>query len=554
MQFVQPTKFDDAIKKLGAKSPIGAQLSSREWSAVPVALRERAIWSANIESVRFVQDMKNDLADFLNGARDPQTGALKVGSRAKFIELMRRKAIAQGLGPIDPDDAGTIKDIRSERRLGLIFDTQVKSARAYGNRQQGMDPDVLNEFPGQRFIRVAAVTEERTAHVPFEDQVFLKTDLKIWLRINQDFGVPWGPWGWGCGHDVEDVDRDTCDALGLTQPGQIIAGRDDEDFNQHLKSSVRNLDPELIRFLRAKFGNQIRIENGVAEWNSAAPADPAPTVTPPPPVPQPKPAPSIPSPLVGEGQGEGLPQKKWLQPLDSLANQYKEARYPEKEALREKARELLSVPADRRKGVKFEPGLTAPKSNLSRTVEKIADTGNESIAQFVRPQLTQKTNVKVFHTSDHRAYYHPTQQAVYLNVGSDRSTAAHEIMHGIEIQNPAVLRAAAEFLLSRRREVQVGIFKSPEQPKQLRALTGMNYSGFEIAIEDDWVKRGGTVYAGKVYFRPGRRELDKWNDVDATEVLTTGIERLMADPLAFYLNDPDWFNFMIETVGIGKSL
>ena len=21
-----------------------------------------------------------------------------------------------------------------------------------------------------------------------------------------EFGVPWGPWGWGCGDDVEDVD------------------------------------------------------------------------------------------------------------------------------------------------------------------------------------------------------------------------------------------------------------------------------------------------------------------------------------------------------------
>jgi hypothetical protein len=57
MQFVAPIKFEAAIQKLGARSPIGAQLSSQQWSAVPVALRERALWSATIESLRFGQDL-----------------------------------------------------------------------------------------------------------------------------------------------------------------------------------------------------------------------------------------------------------------------------------------------------------------------------------------------------------------------------------------------------------------------------------------------------------------------------------------------------------------
>lgn len=266
MQFVTPIKFEDAIQKLGARSPIGAQLSSRQWSAVPVALRERAIWSATIESVRYAQNLKDSLTDFLSASRDSETGLLAIGSRAKFIEEMRRQAIAQGLGPIDPEDAGTIKDIRSESRLGLIFDVNTKAARAFGDRKQGLDPDVLNEFPAQRFIRVQDVKTERESHIPFEGVVGLKTDLDLWLRINQDFGVPWAPWGWGCGHDVEDVDRDESDRLGLTQPNQPVPGAGDEDFNDHLAASVKNLDPDLIHFLREKFGPQITIQNGQATW------------------------------------------------------------------------------------------------------------------------------------------------------------------------------------------------------------------------------------------------------------------------------------------------
>jgi hypothetical protein len=266
MQFVAPIRFEDAIQKLGARSPIGAQLSSQQWSAAPVALRERAIWSATIESVRFVQDFKNGLNDFLSANRDPDTGALKIGSRAKFIEEMRRQAIAQGLGPIDEEDAGTLKDIRSERRLGLVFDINTKAARAYGDRKQGMDADVLNEFPAQRFIRVQDVKTERESHIPFEGVVGLKTDLNLWLRINQDFGVPWAPWGWGCGHDVEDIDRAESDALGLTKPTERLAGGD-EDFNEHLQASVKNLEPEMVQFLREAFGNKINIEDGIAAWN-----------------------------------------------------------------------------------------------------------------------------------------------------------------------------------------------------------------------------------------------------------------------------------------------
>lgn len=541
MQFVKPILFEDAIQKLGSRSPIGAQLSSQQWSAVPLALRERAIWSATIESVRYAQDLKNGLTDFLAANRDPETGLLKTGSRAQFIEQMRRQAIAQGLGPLDPEDAGTIKDIRSESRLGLVFDINTKAARAFGDRKQGLDPDVLNEFPAQRFIRVQEVKTERESHIPFEGVVGLKTDLDLWLRINQDFGVPWAPWGWGCGHDVEDVDRDESDRLGLTQPNQPVPGASDEDFNDHLQASVKNLEPEMIRFLREAFGNQIKIENGLATWNPAAPSSLPffPSVQP-----------------VPEENSNAVPftPTAWLQPFDSLSQQYSGARPSEKAALREQARQIISVPDSIRAGVAIENISRLP----SRSVQAIADAGNNVIAQFVRPDLAAKTKIQLFHTSDSRAFYRSDQNAIYLNVGSDLSTAAHEIMHGIEVQNPAVLKAAANFLLSRRR--LSGSFQLPEQPKSLRSLTGLPYSGSEIAIEDDWASRGGRVYAGKVYLRPGRSSVISTadgpaaSDIEATEILTIGIERLIADPLDFYQRDPGWFHFMIETIGIGKSL
>lgn len=276
MQFVAPMPFVEAAQKLGGRSPIGSKLNSQEWSNVPLALRERAIFSATIENVRFLQRGKDALGDFLASAREEitlpdgtLTQALKVGSRAQFIAKMREFAVAEGLGPLDPKDVGGLKDIRSEQRLGLIFDVQTQAAQAYGSWKQGMDPDVLNEFPAQRFIREVDVSAPRIIHLQNEGVVRLKTDLAWWRGMNSPaiggFGVPWGPWGFNSGMGVEDVDRDQAEEVGLITRSDVLEPVE-LDFNEHLKASVKNLDPEMQAFLRKAFGSDVRIENGAAWW------------------------------------------------------------------------------------------------------------------------------------------------------------------------------------------------------------------------------------------------------------------------------------------------
>lgn len=54
MQLVRPAKYHEAIDKIGTKSPIGSAMVSAEWADVPVALRERAMFSSQVENVRFL--------------------------------------------------------------------------------------------------------------------------------------------------------------------------------------------------------------------------------------------------------------------------------------------------------------------------------------------------------------------------------------------------------------------------------------------------------------------------------------------------------------------
>src|SRR5581483_5186559 len=202
MQFIQPILWQDAIDKIGQKSLIGSALSSEEWSEIPLELRERAFFSSTIENVRFLQRARDGITEFLSSAVETLPDgqkALATGSRQQFIKQMQDFAIAEGMGPLDAHDAGTIKDITSEGRLGLIFDVQTQSAEDYGYWKQGMDPDVLNEFPAQRFIREREVKQPRPIHQQNEGVVRLKSDLEFWLGMNSPaiggFGVPWGPWG-----------------------------------------------------------------------------------------------------------------------------------------------------------------------------------------------------------------------------------------------------------------------------------------------------------------------------------------------------------------------
>lgn len=276
MQFVKPMPFAEAIDKLGAQSPVGAALSSSEWSDLPVELRENAFFSANVESLRFLQAAKDSLGDYLAANTktldDGQT-LLATGSRAAFVDQMQKLLASMGVQRTD----GGLRDITSQRRLGLIFDIKTQQAGDYGYWRQGMDPDVLNEFPASRFIRVKAVKEPRLTHNVYEDQVFLKTD-PIWaLVINHDFHVPFGPWGFGCGHDVEDVDRDEAEDLGLIKRGQTVAQvskangwpTQSKFLNTNLQASAHGIEPELLAKMKEVFGDRIRIEDDMIRWQTS---------------------------------------------------------------------------------------------------------------------------------------------------------------------------------------------------------------------------------------------------------------------------------------------
>ena len=107
-------------------------------------------------------------------------------------------------------------------------------------------------------------------------------------------------------------------------------------------------------------------------------------------------------------------------------------------------------------------------------------------------------------------------------------TVAHELGHIIEGRLAEILKKSAAFLESRT----VG-----EVPVWL----GQGYRHGEKALRDEWVKKGGKAYSGKVY------KLSS-GDYYATEILSMGIQRLYTDPAGFFENDPEYFTYVVNTL------
>jgi hypothetical protein len=274
MLYVRPMPFEEAIDKSRSLFTVGSPLDTEAWRDAPLALRDNAFFSATIENGRWLQSAKDFIDDFLKGSRveAPSGGTmLSAGSRTQFVKELSDFAVANGLSPLDPKDEGTLKDIRSEARLSLIYNTKTQQAHDYGYWKQGQNPDVLDAFPAQQFIREAEVGTPRPIHQQNEGAIRLKSDLSFWLAMNSPdiggFGVPWGPWGFNSGMGVEDVPRDVAEQLGLIAPGER-AKPIERDFNDRLQASAAGLDDDTLDQLRAVFGDQVEIDDaeGSIRW------------------------------------------------------------------------------------------------------------------------------------------------------------------------------------------------------------------------------------------------------------------------------------------------
>lgn len=285
-----------AVAKIKAQTPIGSPLNTEGWSKVPLALRDASVFSATVESFRLLQRMQNRLTTAVSLLRREE-GAYQ--TKEKFVAEMQKIAREEGLDPRnfgEPGKLGGLQDVTSVRRLNLVFDTQTERIQEFAKWKMDQDPDVLNAYPAQEFIRASPRKHPRSdwlrrwkkagGKLYRGRMVALKTD-PVWKKLSR-FGTPWPPFDFGSGMGLRDISRRDAIKLGLMKEGERIKPIE-QDFNQELEASVKDLSPKMQSALKRSFGDQVKIEDGVAKWIPRKEPPIPPPIIPQPPIIPPRP-------------------------------------------------------------------------------------------------------------------------------------------------------------------------------------------------------------------------------------------------------------------------
>lgn len=227
-----PMSFDEALADRAVRGLLPTTLSSDELIAIEPQIRRRAVFSAAVDDARHLSELDRVIQRILDPDRGADGAPRRLGdymNEARARAELRAHLERIGYAPA-PGTEGGIKDLTSEARIRVQLEVPVAFARNYGHAKQTNDPDVLDAFPGQRLLPSYADEPRpdaewrqrwRAAGLPGPfgmDYVALKSDLG-WARLS-DFGYPYPPFAWGSKREVEDVDRETCEAYGLIAPGE----------------------------------------------------------------------------------------------------------------------------------------------------------------------------------------------------------------------------------------------------------------------------------------------------------------------------------------------
>jgi hypothetical protein len=218
MILTAPMPYQEALDSAEVKSLLPTSGRHADLQRLDPQIKRLAFWSATVEQGRILQRMQDATRDLLSGQVDQAT--MRLGLKQLLADM--------GYQP-DPEKAGGLQDLSSTSRLNLVLETQTEMARGAGWYAQGMQEDVLDEFPAQELVREVSTAKPRDwpqrwaqAGGQFYDgrMIALKTD-PIWQKLGDSsifpdgLDNPYPPFAFGSGMGVRDVDRSEAEQLGL---------------------------------------------------------------------------------------------------------------------------------------------------------------------------------------------------------------------------------------------------------------------------------------------------------------------------------------------------
>lgn len=255
-----------AAGKVRSKQVTPRAMSTAQWDMVDAQIRERAFFMAGVDNARI-------LSAFQHVAKEIAAGRMSLPEgRRKLREFLA----AIGYEPA-AEDAGTLKDLTSRRRLDVAMETNANLARGWAERRANLG-DITN--PGQELYRQRQAREPRdwasrwaeaAAAVNWEgvarDGSFIALlTSPIWVELSR-FGYPYPPFDFNSGMRVRPIGHRICKELGLLDDEEWLdkqLAAAEEGLNEGAEADCSDMGAEVLAELDRALGSVGEIVDGVA--------------------------------------------------------------------------------------------------------------------------------------------------------------------------------------------------------------------------------------------------------------------------------------------------
>ena len=277
MIFTDPIDFDAAIKILREKNIVVTDLPSWRISQLRDQFNIRGMFSAKTLNAQLLQGYMDQLKD---AGSQSNLATMRTAIKKLIDELE--------IAPPSEKEAGSITDLGSNSRIGLVLRTNLDMARGKGQYDEGMTAGARQAFPALELVRVEDrmvprewfeiwddaredLGEDTTATSAEETgRMVAKKGDPIWLAIS-DFGQPWPPFKYNSGMGLEDVDWQDAVELEVIDEDEDAPEGEEFDFNEGVESSIAELAPEIITVLEEGLQGIAKVVGGAVQMISSKP-------------------------------------------------------------------------------------------------------------------------------------------------------------------------------------------------------------------------------------------------------------------------------------------
>lgn len=253
--------FAEAAGFAANKVLLPTSLTNKEINALDRAIKQRALWSAQVTNGEILDQVYGSINDLVAGKTDIATQRVMIAKMAEQVE-----------------------EPMSNARIDLVLKTQLALANGYGQRMRSIDPDLLDEYPAWRLIRRGSRLKERNwrerwdeaaADTPEEgrndDELMALKTHPIWESLGSTdifddaLDVDYPPFAFNSGMGVEEVNRDEAIAVGLIDETTPMESPEEmEDFSQGFQSSYE-FRSEMLRDMILDMAEGLEFVGGILQ-------------------------------------------------------------------------------------------------------------------------------------------------------------------------------------------------------------------------------------------------------------------------------------------------